>query len=176
MSKIILLGYMGVGKSTLGELLSKVNRHHFFDLDAQIEESFGLSVQDIFKSKGELAFRKEEKRQLHQIMNMDTDIVLSLGGGTPLYYNNADFIFDTESFKTVYLTSSLNHLVKRLLNEKEQRPLISHLKTEAELEDFIRKHLFERHHIYDRAQYQLNVDDKSPSESVDELLNLLNVH
>lgn len=176
MSKIILLGYMGVGKSTLGELLSKINQHHFFDLDAQIEESFGLSVQEIFKSKGELAFRKEEKRQLHQIMNMGADIVLSLGGGTPLYYDNADFIFKTDSFKTVYLTSSLKHLVQRLFKEKQQRPLISHLQNEAELEDFIRKHLFERHHIYDRAQYQLNVDDKSPKESVDELLNLLNAH
>lgn len=173
MSKIILLGYMGVGKSTLGKLLSEELDQNFCDLDTAIEEAFQLPLYAIFKTKGELAFRKEEKNQLYKILGQDKDLILSLGGGTPFYYDNADFIFDQEEFKTIYLSSTIQNLTKRLLVEKDERPLISHLQSEVELEDFIRKHLFERHHVYDRAMHKVSVDEKSPNAIADEIINLL---
>ncbi|MDN6280217.1 MAG: AAA family ATPase [Psychroflexus sp.] len=173
MSKIILLGYMGVGKSTLGKLISQRLDKDFCDLDTAIEEAFQLPVHTVFKTKGELAFRKEEKNQLHKLLDQDIDLIFSLGGGTPFYYDNADFIFDQNEFQTIYLTSALQNLTKRLLLEKDVRPLISHLQSEAELEDFIRKHLFERHHVYDRAMHKVSVDEKSPDAIADEIISLL---
>lgn len=173
MSKIILLGYMGVGKSTLGKLLSERLGQNFYDLDTTIEEAFELPVHTIFKTKGELAFRKEEKNQLHKVLGQEEDLILSLGGGTPFYYDNADFVFDQKEFKTIYLSSALQNLTKRLFIEKDERPLISHLQSEAELEDFIRKHLFERHHVYDRAIHKISVDENSPNVIADEIISLL---
>lgn len=170
---VILIGYMASGKSTLGKILAKKLHYKFIDLDDYIEHEEGMLVKDIFKSKGELYFRKAETIYLNNIINKENDVVLSVGGGTPCYGNNMDAILQAGHVKSFYLKASLSHLVDRLKTKKSKRPLLSHLKTEEELKEFIGKHLFERSPYYDLANYKILIDNKSKKEIIKELLNAL---
>jgi shikimate kinase len=170
---VILIGYMASGKSTLGKILAKKLDYKFIDLDDYIEHEERMLVKDIFKSKGELYFRKAETIYLNNIINKENDVVLSVGGGTPCYGNNTDAILQADHVTSFYLKASLNYLVDRLKTKKSKRPLLSHLKTEDELKEFIGKHLFERSPYYDRANHKILIDNKSKKEIIKELLNTL---
>src|SRR5690606_30477527 len=124
------------------------------DQIALIEEK---SVPEIFNTRGELFFRKLETEVLKDVIEEPTSLVVSLGGGTPCYGNNLDLIKNAEGGKTIYLKASVEFLTNRLFNEKETRPVISHLTTKELLEDFIRKHLFERSYYYNQADVIINV-------------------
>ncbi|WP_375237980.1 shikimate kinase [Aurantibacter sp.] len=156
--KIILLGYMSCGKSTIGKILSKFINIDFIDLDDFIEEKYNSSLTEIFKTKGELFFRKIERLALLELLGSRKPFVLSLGGGTPCYYDNMDLLLETEKVKSFYLKSSLPKLVNRLEIEKEQRPLISHLDNKEVLTEFIGKHLFERSFFYNKAHFVIEND------------------
>ena len=86
---ISLIGYMGSGKTTTGKDLAKAIGYEFIDLDQFIEQKYQTKIADIFANEGELGFRKKEREALHEILT-NTNIVLSLGGGTPVYYNNME--------------------------------------------------------------------------------------
>ena len=96
---------------------------------------------------------------------------MSLGGGTPCYANNHDKL-QLPDVQSVYLKVSIPELVKRLREEKEMRPLIASL-TEEELEDYIRKHLFDRNFYYHHAKITLDTSNSTPEEIVSELLQKL---
>ncbi|MEO6347281.1 MAG: shikimate kinase [Aquaticitalea sp.] len=166
---IFLIGYMGSGKSTIGNQLSKVLKFDFVDLDAYIEEKEGMSISELFQSKGEIYFRKIENRYLEDIVRLEYTVV-SLGGGTPCYGNNMKMITATTNVKSIYLKSSIPTLIERLKQEKYNRPMISHLKTEEELTEFIGKHLFERTQFYNQSDLTLVIDKKSINEIVGELV------
>ena len=142
--KVVLLGYMGVGKSTLGRVLADSFKFNFIDLDSYIENKEDMSIPEIFKIKGEIYFRKLESQCLKEILAKDEDIVLSLGGGTPVYANNMREIIDNQDVISVYLKLQLDELVSKLFQQRSSRPLISHYKDKSEFEEFVRKHLFER--------------------------------
>ena len=170
--KIVLLGYMASGKSTIGSVLAEKMQLPFIDLDAFIEEKEEMSVSDVFKSKGEIYFRKQEHLYLKELLNAEGSFVLSLGGGTPCYAGNMDVLQSFESVVSIYLKTSIDTIVNRLLNEKSQRPLVANLK-EEELTEFIAKHLFERSYYYNQATYKLIVDNKTVEETVKDLLLIL---
>ena len=152
--KIILLGYMASGKSLIGEALSKILNIDFIDLDVFIENKYSSSVSELFKTKGELFFRKVERNALVELLDSKDDFVLSLGGGTPCYYDNMSVIKGNESI-SFYLRTDLSELVKRLHLVKDQRPLVSHLKNKNELTEFVGKHLFERSYFYNQADVSI---------------------
>ncbi|MBE7630437.1 shikimate kinase [Tenacibaculum piscium] len=166
--KIILLGYMGSGKSTIGRLIASKKNFSFIDLDNYIEEKENKTVAEIFETKGEIYFRKKEDLYLKEILNLKQEIVLALGGGTPCYGNNMEYILNDKTAKTVYLKTSINTIVARLINEKSQRPLVARLKQE-ELHEFVAKHLFERSYFYNQSEYKITVDNKNVHEIVAEL-------
>jgi len=85
---IVLLGYMGCGKTTIGKILSKITGKKFIDLDSYIESTTNQTISNIFSSKGEVYFRKIESDCLKVIMGNYDNVILSLGGGTPCYSNN----------------------------------------------------------------------------------------
>lgn len=169
--KIILLGYMGSGKSTLGKALAKKKNIPFIDLDHYIEQKESLSVKEIFKIKGEIYFRKKETFYLSELLHFDTDFVLALGGGTPCFGNNMDIILQATPY-VIYLKYNYLSLTQRLLKEKHKRPLIADLEDDA-LEEFIRKHLFERNPYYSQAKHIIPMDNLSIEESVREIINVL---
>lgn len=159
---IVLLGYMGSGKSMLGTRLAARLELPFTDLDTHIESEVGMPILEIFDKRGELFFRKKEHELLKALLESGEGRVLSLGGGTPAYAGNMDMV-TAATQHTFYLQHSISSLVARLEKEREQRPLIAHLPA-AELYDFIGKHLFDRVPFYSKASHMIACDGKTTAE------------
>lgn len=159
---IVLIGYMGSGKSTVGKVLAKELNMDFIDYDTYIENKESLSIPEIFKQKGEVYFRKKEAQYLSELLSDDPNAVISLGGGTPCFGSNMQTII-TSTPNVFYLKLSVEMLIERLLPEKAYRPLIKDIANE-DLSEFIRKHLFERNFYYLQAPHILNVIEQSPEE------------
>lgn len=172
--KIVLLGYMGSGKTTVGRILAERNKLQFQDLDDIISEREQQSISQLFSSKGEIYFRKKETEYLKEMLEANQKAVLTLGGGTPCYGMNMAFIKES-GWKSVYLKTSIPTLVQRLRSESEQRPLISHLKSDEELTEFIGKHLFERSFYYDQASFKINTDHKTFEQLVKDIEEVLSL-
>jgi len=162
MKKILLAGYMGVGKSTIGKKLAESLQWQAIDLDELIEATHEMSVENIFKTKGELFFRKEEHRLLKQCIENDAPMVISLGGGTPCYANNHLF-FEAEGVESVYLKATIATLVDRIKKSDTVRPLLN---TIDDLPAYIGQHLFERSYFYNQARHKLTVDGLTVAEVV----------
>ncbi len=171
MLKIVLLGYMGSGKTTVGKQLAERLKLQFLDLDDFIEKKEKMSIADIFGSRGELYFRKQEHIHLKEVLHQQDNFVLSVGGGTPCYGKNLEAILS--SSKTVfYLKVPIGQLAQRLSEQKVQRPLIRHIPDE-ELPEFIGKHLFERSGFYNQAHKVIDCGSKKPEIVVKEIVDLL---
>ena len=170
--KIVLLGYMASGKSTIGRILAEKMQIPFIDLDDYIEKKEEKTISEIFETKGEIYFRKQEHIYLKELLEKQEDFILSLVGGTPCYAGNMDVLLSFNDTKSVYLKTSINTIVDRLTNEKSKRPLVARLNKE-ELAEFVAKHLFERSYYYNQSSYKVDVDNKNRDETVEDLLSLL---
>lgn len=122
---IALCGFMTSGKTLAGEALSKKTGKRLIDLDQYIEQKEGLKMEDIFKEKGEPYFRKKEEECLKQIVEKEDDIILSLGGGTPMNPNCYDIL--KEKTRCIFLTCSPKVLAARMLLLQDGRPLVKNL-------------------------------------------------
>ena len=91
MTRIILIGYMGAGKTTLGHALANRLQLQFIDLDLYIEERYRKTISQIFAERGEEGFRLIEQRMLHEVAEFE-DVVISTGGGTPCFFDNIDYM------------------------------------------------------------------------------------
>jgi len=160
---------MGSGKSLVARHLAAKMNYPAIDLDDQIALMKEKNIPDIFAQKGELYFRKLETRVLKDTLADPASLIVALGGGTLSYGNNLQLIKDTPETHMVYLKASVEFLTNRLFNEKETRPVISHLKEKEALEDFIRKHLFERAYDYLQAETIINVEGKTPETIADSI-------
>ncbi len=169
---ISLLGYMGSGKSHISKNLSQKINFKLIDLDQKISQHHQQTIPEIFQNRGEIFFRKEEKRILEEILDSDEDIILSLGGGTPVYYNNMQTI-NTKS-KSIFLRASVNTLTERVLLQKHTRPLISKLE-DSDVPEFIAKHLFERNPYYSQAHFTVDTDSKNQNMISEEIRKLLKI-
>jgi shikimate kinase len=169
--KIIFLGYMASGKSTIGKEISKKLDMNFIDLDAYISEQEKQSISEIFKIKGEIYFRRIENMYLMKLLNYENDFVLSLGGGTPCYANNMELIQSSKA-KSVYIKAGIPTLVARLIEEKNARPLVANLENEK-MTEFVAKHLFERRFFYEQASIILNTENKTIQEVISEINSAL---
>ncbi len=173
MMKIVLCGYMGCGKSTGGQLLSKKMNFDFVETDTEIEKKENSSITDIFQKNGEIYFRKVENRVLKEVLGSSKNEVISLGGGTPCYANNLHLLKSNEEVKLFYLKMTAQNLTARLIQEKQKRPIINHLQTEEELEEYIRKHLFERQFYYLQSDFIIDANTKTVEELGEEIIKLL---
>ncbi len=168
--KIILLGYMASGKSSIGELLGKIIGYKFVDLDDFIEKKEAMSISEIFARKGEVYFRKVESMYLKELLLSHKKCVISLGGGTPCYGNNMELINSNKEVVSFYLKTSINEIVNRLMNEKEERPLVAQIESNESLSVFVRKHLFERNSFYMRSDYTIETDQRTKQNIVEEIV------
>ncbi|MDA9596816.1 shikimate kinase [Flavobacteriaceae bacterium] len=157
---LVLMGYMGCGKSALGNKLAQSNSLSFIDLDDYIEIQEKTTIYMIFEKYGELYFRKKERFYLEKLLSENSKAIIALGGGTPCYFDNIDYI-NKKVLNTLYLKTTPKELVKRLFEQRDHRPMIAHLKTKEKLEEFIAKHLFERIPYYIKARHHLITDDQS---------------
>lgn len=145
---------MGCGKTTIGKLLALKLSYLFIDLDEEIEKFTNQTINEIFNNQGEDAFRKTEHEILQSIILLE-NIVVATGGGTPCYYKNINTM--NKEGIAIYLKSSPDILLKRLLIEKEKRPLIK-TKNSEELSIFIKSKLQERETFYNQAS--ITIDTK----------------
>lgn len=175
MRRIILIGYMGSGKTTVGKALSKETGMMFYDLDWYIESRMRKTVAQIFAEKGEKGFRKIEHNMLHEVAEFE-NVIISCGGGTPCFFDNIDYI--NQQGEVVYLKATPEVLYRHLLMGKTERPLIKN-KTPEELVAYITEQVAKREEFYNKARYTLDVslmDDYEKIQlSVDQLRQLLNI-
>ena len=154
MKRVILIGYMGSGKTTIGKALSKETGMMFYDLDWYIESRMRKSVSQIFAEKGEEGFRKIEYNMLHEVAEFE-DVIISCGGGTPCFFDNIDYL--NQQGEVVYLKASPETLYKHLLMAKIERPLLKD-KSADELIAYITEHLKQREPFYEKARHMLDVN------------------
>lgn len=160
---------MGAGKSTMGKYAARQNDLEFVDLDARIEMANHLSVQDIFEKLGEEAFRRFERRALHQVLKEPGDQLISTGGGTPCFFDNMDRM-NAEGV-TVYIDLSSGRLTDRLRNAKTPRPLLKDV--EGDLQTFIHLKLIERAEYYGRAHFILPEKEATKKDLSELIGNIL---
>lgn len=164
-----LLGYMGSGKSTIGKALSEVLGIPFFDLDQTIESLEGCSISDLFAAKGEIYFRKREAEVLFDLLERGPKVIAT-GGGTPCYGVVMDRLLQHSGTKTIYLKHPVDELADRLYPERAHRPLIAHLDAKEELNEFVRKHLFERGFYYNKAEWIVECSGLNPVQIVEQIV------
>lgn len=164
---------MGSGKSHISKLLSEKLNFQLFDLDKEISMKNKSTIPEMFEKKGEMFFRKLEKETLEELLATQENCILSVGGGTPVYYNNMEAL--NNGSITFYLRANIATLTERLLKQKESRPLIARIPDE-DLPEFIAKHLFERNTFYNKAQYIIDTDHKTPNAIVEEIFTNLQNH
>jgi len=121
MDNIVLIGFMGTGKTAVGQLLSKKLDRKFIELDSLIAQKAGKSIPEIFQQDGEIAFRELEIGATKEAAKMK-NVVIACGGGLVLNKINIDRL--TKSSRIVYLTASPRVILKRVSNEVGQRPLL----------------------------------------------------
>ena len=175
MTRIFLIGYMGAGKTTLGKAFARAMGLTFVDLDWYIEERYHKTIRQIFEERGEDGFRELEKRMLHETGEFE-DVVISVGGGTPCFFDNMDYMNSVG--QTVFLDVDVKVLFRRLKVAKQQRPLLAN-KTDEELMTFIVEALQKRLPFYSKAKYVFNgerlEDRRQIQQSVERLKELLNL-
>lgn len=153
MVRIIIIGYMGAGKTTVGKALARTLGLPFYDLDWYIESRMHKTVPQIFAERGEEGFRQVERNMLHEVAEFE-DVIISCGGGTPCFFDNMDYM--NRQGQVVYLRCEPEVLQKHLMMGKTERPLLKG-KSPEELIDFIKEQLQTREQYYNKAQYKLDV-------------------
>ena len=154
MIRIIIIGYMGAGKTTVGKALAKELGVTFYDLDWYIETRMRKTVKQIFDERGEEGFRIIERNMLHEVAEFE-NVIVSCGGGTPCFFDNMDYL--NQQGDTVYLKATPDVLYKHLKMGKGVRPLLLN-KTPEEVQVFIRQQLASREQYYEKAQHVIDVN------------------
>jgi len=154
MRRIIIIGYMGAGKTTVGRTLAQELNMPFYDLDWYIESRMRKTVKEIFDERGEEGFRLIEHNLLHEVAEFE-DVIISCGGGAPCFYDNIDYM--NQQGDTVYLKATPEVLYGHLKMGKSVRPLLLN-KTSEEVKEFIDEQLVIREPFYNKAKYTLDVN------------------
>ncbi len=165
MKPVFLIGYMGCGKTTLGEELARQMQCRFIDLDEYIEARQGMSIVEIFDEMGENRFRELETEALQEVATM-SDVIVSCGGGTPCHGDN--MVLMNQSGTTIWLTTSPERITARLLlpEEKSKRPKINNLLPDDVL-PLVQEELQARSPYYAQAQLQFDSTDIETAEATE---------
>lgn len=160
---IILIGFMGSGKTTVGQQLAERLSYHFYDSDHLIEKRAGDTINHIFATHGEEYFREMETALLKELSSTMDHCVLSTGGGLPVREKNATLI--KEMGYVIYLKASKATTIQRLMGDTS-RPLLQG----DVLEQKVDKLLTARTPIYEKAAHKIVATD---NKSVDEIVHMI---
>ena len=162
MIRIIIIGYMGAGKTTVGKELAKALGIPFYDLDWYISTRMRKTVKEIFDEKGEDGFRQIEHNMLHEVAEFE-NVVIACGGGTPCFFDNMAYM--NQQAETIYLKATPEVLQYHLTLGKGIRPLLLEKSSEEAL-DFIREQLAEREKYYLQAHHIIDVNRMDNFEKI----------
>jgi len=160
---LVLLGMMGVGKSTLGRIVAKKQKLEFIDTDDRIEEKFSMKIADIFKKKGEEFFRIEEEKEVLESIEKN-NCVIALGGGA--FLNEAIRRQILKKTTSVWLNCDSKILYERIKRNKK-RPLLNNGNVQKKIGELYSK----RKNIYKLANYKINCDNQSKKNIVKKILS-----
>lgn len=173
MIRIILIGYMGAGKTTIGKTLAKQLGVPFYDLDWYIETRMRKKVKQIFDERGEEGFRIIEKNMLHEAAEFE-NVVLACGGGTPCFFDNMEYMVGQGD--VVYLRGTPEVLFRHLKMGKGVRPLLLG-KNDEELLEYIRENVKKREEFYTKANHIIDIpcmeDEDKIQETTDKIITAL---
>ena len=155
---------MGCGKSSLGKKLARAMGVRFVDTDAEVESREGATIADIFHYEGEGYFRKSERYILEELATSDEDMVVSTGGGLPLWRDNMEVMNQVGT--TLYLKRTAEQIASRLSpHGREKRPKLRGLNDE-ELVAFMRENMAQREPSYQKATLTIECTPLSDVELV----------
>ncbi|MBO7645900.1 MAG: shikimate kinase [Prevotella sp.] len=164
MVRVILIGYMGAGKTTVGKELAKRLGVTFYDLDWYIETRMRKKVKEIFDERGEEGFRQIEHNMLHEVAEFE-NIVLACGGGTPCFFDNMEYM--NGQADVVYLRGTPEILFSHLKMGKGVRPLLLG-KSDEELMKFITEQLKKREEFYMQAKHIIDIPCMEDEDKIEE--------
>lgn len=163
--RIILIGFMGAGKTSVGKKLAKELNFDFRDTDHEIELLENKSISDIFEQNGEKYFRKLENNVLEKLVKND-NIVISTGGGIIITEENLNILKNEE--KVIFLDGSVETIIKHLDNERNKRPL---LKKSKNLNKKIEELLSIRYEKYrEVSDILIDINSKNIDEVISQIL------
>lgn len=164
MDNIILIGFMGSGKTSVGMRLASARECSFFDTDQMIEQKYNKAISEIFKEHGEEYFRLLETAMLEQLLSKRECFVLSVGGGLPIRPENHEYL--KKIGKIIYLNPSKEILIERLRGDKN-RPLLKGEDLEEKIESLMNK----RKEVYEQLADQVVHTD---GMSFEKIINQIN--
>lgn len=165
MKNIILIGFMGTGKTSVGKELAKSKNIDFIDMDLEIEKLENKTINQIFKEHGELYFRKKEEELFKNICNLENTII-STGGGIIENKNNIKLLENTNN--VIWLDGNVNTIINNIQNEINNRPKLKDLK---DLKTYIEELLKQRYDRYRKcSNIKIDIDNKNISQVVSEIL------
>ena len=166
MKRIVLMGFMGAGKSTIGRKLAEVCSCEFIDTDEWIEKEQKRKISEIFQEDGEKAFRDMETELLKNLQDSKEEFILSIGGGMPVREENRELLRNLG--RVVYLKTSKEEIIRRVSGDVN-RPLLQG----GALEERVSALMGAREHIYqETAHREILTDGKTPMDLVEEIVNL----
>ena len=154
MKRIVLMGFMGAGKTTIGKSLAEAAGIAFVDTDERIENEQGRKISEIFAEDGETAFRDMETDLLKRLVESKEEFVLSIGGGMPVREENRRLL--REIGTVIYLKTSKEEIIRRVSGDTA-RPLLQG----GALEEKVTALMNAREHIYEETAHREVVTDGS---------------
>jgi shikimate kinase len=167
LERLVLTGFMGAGKSTIGRLLAARLGWNFLDLDAHLEERTGTTVPEIFALHGEARFRRLESSALASALTR-RNTVIALGGGAPESLTNRLLLEQTPATFTIFLDAPFPTLFDRCVLQDITRPLLADPET-------AQSRFAARHPLYLRlAGLTVATSTQTPEDTVENILAALN--
>ncbi len=164
---IVLIGFMGTGKTAVGTRLARRLGREFVDTDNEIEQITGMTIRDIFYKEGEIRFRSEEALIVKRLAER-TGLVIATGGGVVINPDNLHLL--KQNGILICLEADPEDILKRVSKKRHSRPLI---KKNVSVED-IRRMLEDRQEYYQHADFYVQTSGLEPDEIVRKTLQKLN--
>lgn len=162
---IVLIGFMGVGKTSVGRLLSQKINYNFIDTDFEIEKESSMTVEEIFSKYGEEYFRELERRVVAKVSKYSNTVV-STGGGTVLNFENIQMLRQNGF---IFLLKAFPETILKNIQRQGNRPLLKEKEGIKRIKDLLK----EREEKYKYFDYEISVDNLSVEQIVDRMIEVL---
>jgi len=166
MKNIILIGFMGTGKTTIGRLLASSLGRPFIDSDKKLEDEQGMTIRELFELHGEAYFRQKEREMIAKLSRY-SNTVIATGGGVVLSANSMRRL--KKNGVIISLNASIDTILERT-GRRNTRPLLMEASAR---EQTIRNLMQERFDLYQEADFTIDTNHDSPQHVINEIMFFL---
>lgn len=166
MKNVVLIGFMGTGKTSTGRLLAHRLRRVFIDIDKKIELEQGTTIREIFKTHGEAYFRACEMATIAKVSKYN-NAVIATGGGAVLAADNIKRL--RSNGVIISLSASVEVIVERTARRRALLPLLDCANPHGAVVELLNV----RHTLYQGADLHIDTSNKAPQQVVDEIVQFL---